>query len=153
MFFNSERDKALEILRHCGLPTQGDFWWVRYPVRAVEEIYKMRENTNAIMSRVGQILEWDEWITNNFGNVFQIKIEIDQSFPSFMPEVYLEYPKLDNDNVPHSFGDGSLCLMHEDDYSSKMSILDIRNAACAWCWCYDLYKQTGEWPAAERAHD
>ena len=49
----------------------------------------------------------------------------------------------------HRGPDGNLCLFEQAVYSTKMSILDIRNHACAWCWAYEIYLKTGDWPAAE----
>jgi len=154
MTTDSEKAKALEILKLSGLPTEGiGYWWIISPVRAVEELVKMQENTNAEMRMNDKKLIWQERIVTNVGNHFHISIESSLIYPFTMPDVFVLDPVIDLDKTPHIYVDRTLCLMHENDYNSKMSILHIRNMASAWCWCYDIFKETGNWPAAERAHE
>ena len=35
------------------------------------------------------------------------------------------------------------------DYNTKMSVIDFRNFAAAWCFCIEVYVNTREWPAAQ----
>ena len=151
---NREKETAIGILRdYFGLPVTGDYWWVESPVRAVEEIYKMTENTNAAMYSQGVNLIWEEWITNNFENQFLIQVIVKPGYPFAIPKVFVLQPEIKADSSIHVNYDNSLCLFHADDYSPHMSLLEIRNQAATWTWCYDVYKHSGEWPAAERPHD
>lgn len=143
----------LRILLDKGIPVdKKEYWWARYPERAAEEIYKMSQNTNSMMQVDGDKLVWFEIITTNFGNDYMFSLETGSGYPFTMPKVFVREPDIRFGDMKHLYSDGSLCLMHADDYSSKMSILEFRNQAVAWCWCADAYKQTGEWPGAERPH-
>lgn len=150
----SDRESAIEIIRDIfGFPVTGDYWWVSAPVRTAEELYKMTENTNAVVRSSGESLIWEEWITNNFENQYLIQIIAKPGYPFAMPKVFVPHPKIEIDAKAHIHYDRSICVFHAEDYSPHMSILEIRNQACTWTWCYDVYKNTGEWPAAERPHD
>lgn len=153
MFFNNERDQYLEILQDCGLPVNGGGFWTKFPKRAAEEICKLEENTNAILTSCSNSkLIWEEEIYNNFGTYFLISIEVDSGYPFSIPKVFVKDSDIDCKVDIHRYGDGSLCLMHADDYNSNMSILEFRGQACSWCMCVQVYKETGEWPAAEYHH-
>lgn len=154
MFFNGEEDCARDVLMLYGLPLHDDScWWVKYPKRAAEELYKIFENTNAaITSFSNRQIVFEEVITNNFGNQFHMSYETGSRFPFKMAKVFLQTPKVEYGKAPHLYSDGSLCLMHPSQYNSNISILQTRNLASAWCLCLDVYWRTGEWPAAEFNH-
>ena len=94
MFADSEKEKCLDVLRECGLPVTG-FWWGRFPRRAIEEIYKMEENTSAIFSHREGKLIWEEEIINNFGTGFLISIETGSNYPFSPPKVYVKESGID----------------------------------------------------------
>ena len=152
LFTDREKEKYLQVLGECGLPTTGHYWWTRYPKRAIEEIYKIYENTNAAFSRKESKLIWEEVITNDFGTRFLILIETNSTFPYTPPSVYVKESEINLENVSHKYKNGTLCLFEPEAYSTKMAILDIRNLACAWCFCVEVYLDKGEWPAAEVGH-
>lgn len=140
---------ALNELSLKGLPTNSkDYWWVKYPKRALSEIKKMHSETNATFKPIDKKLVWDEVIKNNFGTKFYISIET-LDYPHKMPATYVREAEIKFRRGKHMFRDGKLCLMHSDDYNSKISILGIRNSACAWCWAVEVYTHTGKWPTAE----
>ncbi len=146
------KPQYLEVLESSfGLPVDDDSsWWVKNPARAYLEITRMDENSNAILIEdLGQ-LHWIEDITNNFGTTFQILIKAMDNHPFSAPQAYVIEP--DISRAPHRYKDGSLCLFRPEEYSNKMTILSIRNLACAWCFAYEAYQNTGEWPAAEAPH-
>lgn len=152
LFDNFEKKKCLEILSEHGLTVRGDHWWIRYPKRGIQEIFAMLQNTNATLVRCDEKLIWRETITNNFSSNFTISIEARENHPHEMPKVHLDQPQIEPSNKIHMYKDGSLCLMHSNEYNSRISILEIRNLAAAWCWCIEVYTNTGEWPAAEFKH-
>lgn len=152
LFDNFEKKKCLEVLGAYGLTTQGNYWWVRYPKRAVDEIFKMQKSTSASLSIDDDILGWKEWIVNNFDSQFRILIKTQENHPYEMPKVFLKEPYVKPSNEIHMYKDGSLCLMHPDSFNSRISILEIRNLAAAWCFCFEAYANTGKWPAAEYKH-
>ena len=152
-FFGNEKKKYLDILNEIALPIESkEYWWARYPKRACEEIYKLKENTNAFMETSGNRLIWKEEIINNFGSAFVISIETNSKYPFSMPKTFLLKPHIEPSDDKHMFKDGSLCLMHPSSYNSRISILQIRNQASAWCFCIEAYANTGKWPAAEYSH-
>jgi len=137
------------LLSKKGLPTnKRGCWWVEYPNRALQEIDKMHSSTNAALRCSGKKLIWDEVIKNNFGTQFYIAIET-ENYPHKMPTVFLKEAEIMLKKQKHTYRDGSLCLLHPDDYNSNISILQIRNLACAWCWAAEVYVHTKKWPAAE----
>ena len=137
------------LLSIKGLPTnKRDCWWVKYPNRALQEIDKMHSSTNAALRCSSKKLIWDEVIKNNFGTQFYISIET-ENYPHKMPKVFLKEAEIMLKKQKHTYRDGSLCLLHPDDYNSNISILQIRNLACAWCWAAEVYVHTKKWPAAE----
>jgi len=154
LFVDKEKEKCLQVLGEYGLPTAGYYWWVSYPKRAIDEIYRMHENTNAVFFREERKLIWEEVITNEFDSRFLIAIETDSTFPFTQPSVYVKESDVDLKDAKHKYDNGSLCLFTPSAYSSKMTILQIRNLACAWCFCADIYLRTDkkEWPAAEAGH-
>lgn len=147
----TETAQCLEILADFGLPIEEENWWTRYPIRAVEEIYKL-ESTNASISVVGSKLTITESITNNFNKAFVISIEVQDNHPFKMPKVFLKEPQISSSDTIHMYSGRQLCLMHPDAYHSSISILEIRNLAAAWCFCYTAYQKTGSWPGAEHEH-
>lgn len=153
LFFSEEKKKSLEILRMCALPTNSnEYWWVRYPKRAVEEIYKMEENTNAGFFHKGGKLIWEEDIISNFKTSFLISIETNSKHPFFPPMAFVKEPKIECGETGHMYGNGSLCLFRPEEYSTSMSILDIRCMACSWCFCFEAYVNSGKWAGAEAPH-
>lgn len=144
-FGTISEEKCSEFFTTLNLPTNTG-WWSKYPKRATEELLKMVTSTNANLSQEGSKLIFEEEITNNFGTCFLISIAV-EDFPYKMPKVFVKSPKIKK--KLHMWKDGSLCLMEPDTYNSGISILKIRNLACAWCFCYEAYLNTGEWPAAE----
>ncbi len=152
LFENFEKQQCLNVLGDFGLPVRGDYWWTRLPKRCLEEIHSMRKNTNATLARCDEELIWNECIVNNFETKFHISIETDESFPHKMPKVFVKDPWIKPSISAHMYEDGRLCLMHSNDYNSGISILEIRNLAAAWCFCYQVYSHTGTWPAAVYHH-
>lgn len=78
MFFQiktSDRDKYLSLLNESGFPINGSGWWVKYPKRAVEELYRMLSSTNARITHKQDKMIFKEEISNNFGTRFSISIE------------------------------------------------------------------------------
>ena len=147
-----DRASCFEVLKAYGLPTVSGYWWTSYPERAVKEIYMMQENTNAILNRHKDRLLWDEVIVTNFGGEFRFSINTYPGFPYKMPKVFVLEPCVGTGASRHVYEDESLCLFKPEFYYSSMSILEIRNLACAWCFCYEAYQDTGEWPGAEEKH-
>ncbi len=92
----------------------------------------------------------------HFRNVLASKqflsIETQKNHPHEMPKVFLKEPLIEPDDKMHMYKNGSLCLMHPNSYHSRISILEIRNLAAAWCFCLEVYSNTQEWPAAEYEH-
>ena len=116
------------------------------------EYKKMENSTNAVANYEDGELVWMENISNNYGNSFLIAIIVSSNFPFRMPVVHVVEPYIEPSRDKHMYDDGHLCLMHPDEFSSNMSILDFRNLACSWCECIDVYIATGTWPAAEYRH-
>ncbi|MBT6562549.1 MAG: hypothetical protein HON76_08480 [Candidatus Scalindua sp.] len=151
--FGSREKEYLEILEECGLSlTSPDLWWKKYPKRAVEEIYKMQENTHSTFFCKGKQLIWEVQMINDFGSYFLISIETDSGYPFTAPKVFMKDPELEADYCMHVYSDKSLCLFRPEVYSSSMSILDIRNVAASWIHCYEIFLNTGEWAGAEADH-
>lgn len=151
LFSNSERQKCFEILELYGLPTDSG-WWSKYPKRAVEEITKLGDNTNSIFNAESNKLIFSELVSTNFGNYYSISIETGYDHPYVQPEVYIKIPYIEPSTKIHMYDDGRLCLMKPEVYHTQMFILDIRNKAASWCFCHDIYKETGKWDGAEARH-
>ncbi len=150
VFFEDPKDEYLETLEACGLPVDSNnYWFVRHKKRAVEELFKMQENTNSTVFCRETKLIWEVDIINEFGSYFLISIETNANYPFTAPKVYLKDPELEDGFAKHVYKDKSLCLFHPDEYSSSMSILDIRNIAASWLHCYEIYLETKVWRAAE----
>ena len=137
-----------EALHALGVSKDSGCWALKYPKRAIEEIYKMQENTDAELIPKGSQLTWLEEIATELGNTYVIEV-ITEDFPHKWPKVFVREPQLAG--AKHVYGDGSLCLMKDSSYSSGMSVLDFRNMACSWLWCHEL-SASGEFPGAEEAH-
>jgi len=149
---DTEKDNCVQALKSFNLPITGSTWWAKYPKRAVEEIYKMKENTSASLRCTGNQLVWEERVVNNFGATFVISIKSMENHPFAAPKVFLKSPCVEPHRDRHMYKDGSLCLFKPEFYSSRMSILEIRNLSCSWCFCYSAYKNTGKWSGAEEFH-
>ena len=153
LFSDNKKKEYLDALRECGLPVNGSgSWFERFPHRAIEEIYKMQENTNSIYFCSGRELIWEVEIISDFGTPYLISIKTDSNYPFTEPKVYMKSPELEDDFKKHVYGDKRLCLFRPEVYSSNMSILDIRNITASWIHCYEIYLQTGEWTGAEARH-
>jgi hypothetical protein len=65
------------------------------------------------------------------------------------PEVRVLRPGLETrfgETLPHVFGDGSLCLHLEDEWTPDMLIVDTTVPWTAeWLINYEVWKATGEW--------
>ena len=146
MFFNPNK-KYLAMLKDLGFPTNKG-WWSKYPERALGEMYKMSQGTNAIARAVGSKMVWKESIVTNFGTRYDLSIETD-GYPFKAPKVFVTNKRVSKGHKTHVNADGSLCLQHSSDYNSSTSVLQIRNRACAWCFAYEGYLATGKWPAAQ----
>lgn len=149
-----DRELALSILANrYDLPVHDDsYWHVRFPVRAVNEIELMRNNTNASMGVYEDGLVFQELIKNNFENNFDIFILAGPDFPHLMPDVYIRRPRIEPSTDIHVHPDGRLCLMSPDDYLSSMNILKFRGLSCAWTICYNTFQESRVWPGAEKPH-
>ena len=143
------KDGYLDILQSYGLSVRDkEYWWVQYPKRACEEILKMQNSTNAKIMQVGNKLIWDETIRTNLGNWFRFTIEA-RDYPHRIPIAYLKEPYIQPDNDIHLLSGRQMCLMSTAQYSSRISILDLRNQAASWSFCLEVFSHTGKWPAAE----
>lgn len=140
------KNELLDMLKMYGV--YGSGWWTRYPKRAVEEIYKMYQGTNTVLIHRGNKIIWEEEIFNNYGTRFVISIEA-ANYPHTMPDVYVKDSEIDISSSKHLYPPNKPCLMEPHEYNSNISILELRNLLCAWCWCAETYINTGEWPAAE----
>jgi hypothetical protein len=149
LFFSGNKQESLKALRECGLPTSDDYWWTRYPDRAEKEMLMMEDNTNAIAFTRDEKLIWSETVYTDFGTRFSLLIETDYGYPSQSPNVYVTDPNIEYEDGKHMYSDGHLCLFEPDVYSSRWSVLQIRNMAASWCFCYEVYSETGTWPGAE----
>jgi len=152
LFTDKEKEKCLDILQDCGLPRTGNYWWVRYPKRAITEIYSMDQNTGAMHYFRDRRLVWEEVIVNNYGTQFLLSIETNSNYPFDPPIVYVKDSEIDISDASHQYGGGALCLFRPDMYSSSWSIIKVRNIACSWCFCAESENNTGKWPGAEAPH-
>jgi len=151
MFGRDDKESARDYLRDLGIPMDShSYWWVKYPIRAINEIQKLVDNTNASIYFPDGEMICEEIIWTNFGTPYRIRIVVHDSHPFVMPCVTIVEPVITN--AVHRWNDGKLCLMHPDEYDSRMSILEFRNMTATWCFCHDVYQQTSEWPAAEYIH-
>jgi hypothetical protein len=76
-----------------------------------------------------------------------------------VPSVRVLAPRLVNvpgrRQPPHTFGDGTLCLYHTDDFrwdGTQLIAATIVPWACEWCYFYELWVATGEWLGPEYPH-
>ena len=56
---------------------------------------------------------------------------------------------------PHTFGDGTLCLYHTDDFrwdGTQLIAATIVPWACEWCYFYEVWLATGEWLGPQYPH-
>lgn len=135
---------ALAILKYNGFPTSHG-WWSRKPLRAVDELMRMVEHTNATAYARGDTIVWEELVQNNYGTSYDLEIIAGSNYPWTPPKVYAP----GTTTTRHNWSDGSLCLFKPEVYSSNWTILDVRNQACSWFFAYETYKNTGSWPTAE----
>ncbi|MBW1668188.1 MAG: hypothetical protein JRI79_13565 [Deltaproteobacteria bacterium] len=144
--FNIDPLEELSLKR---IPTNSkESWWVKFPRRALKEIRKMEAYTNAAVRCSGKKMIWEEVVKNNFGTQFYISIEA-KDYPHKMPKAFVKEAEIKFKHGKHMYRDGSLCLMHPNEYNSNISILQIRNLACAWVWAVEVYTHTKQWPTAE----
>ena len=151
--YNNQTNEAVKMLdEYYSLPVDNkEDWWVRFPKRALDEIIRMEENTNAELFVHYNQLIWEETIENNFGEVFKFSIETQPNHPFTPPKVFLLHA--DSNVQAHRWGDRSLCLFKPEAYNSNMSVLQIRNLACSWAFCATAYENNGgEWVGAEAEH-
>lgn len=141
-----------EVLELCGIPGYASGFWEKYPERFCKEIEKMLNGTNAEPDYEDGKLIFTEEIVNNFGTAFTYVMKVPYNYPFKGPKVFLLEPDIDHDMAKHMYSDDSLCLYHPDSYSTSWSLLDIRNQACSWCSCVEIYEETGEWIGAEAPH-
>tara|TARA_B100000315_G_C14544659_1_gene572645 strand:- start:1209 stop:1670 length:462 start_codon:yes stop_codon:yes gene_type:complete len=153
MFFSdNEKNKCLNALEELGFSKNKNCWIWKYPKRAIMELGLMKINTNSEFSQEGNRLIWTEYITNNFGSQFLISIEA-KDYPFKMPKAFVKEPYIKPSHDKHMYTeDGSICYMHPNSYISKISILEIRNQICSWCFCIEVFSNTGKWPAAAARH-
>lgn len=144
-------EEYLAFLSSLGLQADNDSFAIRYPARCLEELEKISNNTNAIVKGEGSDLVLYEYIENNFNYNFYTKIVVSPGFPFKMPSAFILEPDLAI-GTPHRWQDNSLCLFDKSEFNSSMSILDIRNQTSAWIFAYEVWRATGEWPAAEKEH-
>jgi hypothetical protein len=151
--FISSKQERLERLQRLGLPIYDeDAWWVSLPERAETEIAKMQRFSNSVFTVDGDSLVWHFNTTTNFGNTYLQSIVTDSGFPFKQPKTYVLEPQIKPSDTIHMYGGGELCLFRPEEYHSNLSILDLRNKSCAWCFAYDTYINTGEWGGAEAPH-
>jgi hypothetical protein len=143
---NITRSQAAQLLQEVGFPL--GHWCCQIPERIINEIEKMERNTNARYYIEGDDLIFVENIITNFGTSYGIAIVVSSGYPYVQPKAYA--PGIAT--TKHIFSDGSLCLFAPTSYKTNMSLLDIRNQTCAWCFAYEAHRATGEWPAAEEKH-
>lgn len=152
LFGDSERNKYMQILGESNIPLDNrNYWWVRNPKRCVKELSQMLDNTDSIHYFDNGKLIWEVEFENNFGTYFLISIETDSNYPFTAPKVFVKKPDIGTCSK-HVYGDKSLCLFHPDAYSPSMSILEIRNFASSWAFCWDAYEHSSQWPGAEVPH-
>ena len=151
--FGNNKEEYLERLQSNGLPIDDeDYWWVKFPERALDEIFKMQENSNSVLSVDGDKLVWHFETTTNFGNTYIQAIAAGSGFPFKQPTAYVLEPEITPYNKIHMFKGGVLCLFVPEEYHSNLSVLELRNKSAAWCFAYDTFVNTGVWGGAEAPH-
>jgi len=73
-------------------------------------------------------------------------VQIDYAFPS-RPRVWVVRPKLfDTQKVPHTFGDGSVCLHLHSDWTPRMFVAETTIPWLSlWLFHYEVWLATEVW--------
>ncbi len=124
-------------------------WWERHPVRAQREEDLRRENTKAKMKIEDGEMVWTEIIHTCCGGIFAVAFVTQKDHPFSPPRAYITHPEIDTSTVPHTWAEGHLDLVMEQDMDSNTTILDIRNWTVLWITCYQIHINTREWVAPD----
>jgi hypothetical protein len=144
---NIREKKCIEILSNIGLPID-DYacWWIHNPERAVKEIAKMGEMSNAAMFVRGDKLIWEEAVTGDTGEIFIITIAAGSDYPFSLPQVKVFSSK---SNILGTIVKDKLIYEDEPPFhifpfscNSNTSILTHRNVLIAWCGICQSYIKT-----------
>ncbi|MDP6454114.1 MAG: hypothetical protein QF898_12450 [SAR202 cluster bacterium] len=93
---------------------------------------------------------WAGALSTNTGNTYAVRIQYPPNFPYMPPKAYVTNPKIEESR--HIYKDGHLCLFHKDDkvWQAQTTAATVVSWAALWLHCYEVWKETGEWPRPER---
>ena len=148
MFYIFDKKAHLEVIQEeLHLPVNNqDYFWVKHPLRILNEESLMRMTSKAILRNEGGKLIWEETVHTPFSMEFVIEISADESYPKSMPIVYLrkpDIPPVDDLYINH---DMSLRLCSNCRYRRRTPVFYFRNRAVAWCNCFEIFEKSGTWP-------
>ena len=92
---------------------------------------------------------WAGTLNTNTGNTYAIRIQYPHNFPYKPPKTYVTNPKIEESR--HIYKDGHLCLFHKNDkvWQTQTTAATVVSWAALWLHCYEVWKETGEWPRPE----
>ena len=79
------------------------------------------------------------------GHTYDLLFQIPNNYPNTQPIVFPVSPKILCDI--HMYPDNSLCLNIEEDWSPDKTVVTCIGWAAHWLHNYEVYKDTGRWPA------
>jgi hypothetical protein len=84
-------------------------------------------------------------------NTYGLRIEL-KNFPYEMPRIFPKGWTL-HPFVPHTYSDGSLCIMKPSQWMKHYSVAMVIAKAAIWLGKYEIWKRNGhDWPGLEQRH-
>ncbi len=99
----------------------------------------------------GQVTGAEGTLDTQCNNTYAIRISLDNypyGLPRVFPKGWTIYP-----GAPHSYTDGSLCIMRADQWRQYFSVALVVAKTAIWLNKYELWKRNGHrWPGLGQKH-
>lgn len=102
--------------------------------RLDQERTLMKKHTQARECTFEGNLAFEETIETNFGLPFTFRIVVPSNFPVAAPRVYCLSPEVPHTLEYHTYSDGHLCLYQPGEWSTRTTLVDVRNWTCEWAF-------------------
>ncbi|WP_066361823.1 hypothetical protein [Herbidospora mongoliensis] len=88
-------------------------------------------------------------LTTNTGRRYPVKIKLPDRYPHDIPKVF---PVDWDSRSPHSYVDGHICIMRDDQWRTYFSVAFAVAKSALWLNKFDVWKSEGYWPGNEQEH-
>jgi hypothetical protein len=104
-----------------------------------------------LLGTAGKVTSAEGALDTQFANTYGLRIEL-KNFPYDMPRIFPKDWTL-HPFVPHTYSDGSLCIMKPSQWMRHYSVAMVVAKAAIWLGKYELWKRNGHvWPGLEQRH-